>query len=166
MKRMNMLMVAVVGSLAAATPSQAQQPGWGMRDMPMGPGMMGMMRMMGDCPMMGMMMGADTSTFAEGRIAFLRAELAITDAQKAAWETYAAALKKNLQGMQAMHQTMVKVREAKTPVERLDAHIAAMDGRVASLKEVKPALAALYAALSDEQKKKADQILTGMGCMM
>ena len=27
-------------------------------------------------------------------------------------------------------------------------------------------LAALYAALSDEQKKKADQILTGMGCMM
>ena len=131
--------------------------------MPMGRGMMGMM---GDCPMMGMMMGADTSTFAEGRIAFLKAELAITDAQKAAWEAYAAALKKNLQGMQAMRQTMMKVMEAKTPTERLDAHIAAMDGRLASLKEVKPALAALYAALSDEQKKKADQILTGMGCMM
>jgi hypothetical protein len=41
-----------------------------------------------------------------------------------------------------------------------------MDGRLASLTEVKPALAALYAALSDDQKKKADQILTGMGCMM
>ena len=52
---------------------------------------------------------------------------------------------------------MVKVMEAKTPVERLDAHIAAMDGRLASLKEVKPALAALYGALSDEQKKKADR---------
>ena len=82
------------------------------------------------------------------------------------WEAYAAALKKNLQAMQAMRQTMMKVMEAKTPTERLDAHIAAMDGRLASLKEVKPALAALYAALSDEQKKKADQILTGMGCMM
>jgi hypothetical protein len=144
----------------------------GMREMPMGPGMMmgpgtmGMMRMMRDCPMMGMMMGTDTSTFAEGRIAFLKAELAITDAQKGVWDTYAAALKKNLQGMQAMRQTMGKVMEAKTPVERLDAHIAAMDGRLASLKEVKPALAALYGALSDEQKKKADQILTGMGCMM
>lgn len=166
MKRMNVLMVAVVALASAAMPSRAQQPGWGMRDMQVGPGMMGMMRMMGDCPMMGMMMGADTSAFAEGRIAFLKAELAITDAQKAAWETYAAALKKNLEGMQAMRQTMLKLMEAKTPVERLDAHIAAMDGRLASLKEVKPALAALYAELSDDQKKKADQILTGMGCMM
>lgn len=166
MKRAKVVMAAVVALASAATPLQAQQPGWGMRDTPMGPGTMGMMRMMGDCPMAGMMMGADSSTFAEGRIAFLKAELAITDAQKAAWESYASALKKNLQGMQSMRQTMEKVMEAKSPVERLDAHIAAMDGRIASLKEVKPALAALYAALSDEQKKKADHILTGMGCMM
>ena len=165
MKRTNLTMAALATAalLATMTPLSAQQPGMGMPDMPMGRGMMGMM---GDCPMMGMMMGADPSTFAEGRIAFLRAELTITDAQKAVWEPYAAALKKNLQGMQAMRQTMMKVMEAKTPVERLDAHIAAMDGRLASLKEVKPALAALYAALSAEQKKKADQILTGMGCMM
>lgn len=162
MKRTNLAMVALVaaGLLAAGTPLSAQQPGMGMRDMPMG------RRMMGDCPMTGMMMGADASTFAEGRIAFLKAELAIGDAQQVAWEAYAAALKKNLQGMQAMRQTMMNVTEAKTPVERLDAHVAGMDGRLASLKEVKPALAALYVALSEEQKKKADQILTGMGCMM
>ena len=165
MKQTNRIMAALatVGLLATAIPSSAQQPGMGMRDMPMGRGMMGMMS---DCPMMGMMMGGDASTFAEGRIAFLRAELAITDAQKSVWETYAAALQKNLQGMQAMRQTMMKVMEAKTPVERLDAHVTAMDSRLASLKEVKPALTALYAALSTEQKKKADQILTGMGCMM
>jgi hypothetical protein len=165
MKRTNLVMTALVagGLLAMGTPLRAQQPGMGMRDTLMGPGMM---RMMGDCPMMGMMMGADTSTFAEGRIAFLKAELAITDAQKAAWDTYAAALKKNLQGMQAMRESMAKVMEARTPVERLDAHIATMDGRLASLKEVKPALAALYGALTNDQKKKADQLLTGMGCMM
>jgi hypothetical protein len=160
-----LLFAPIVAAAVAfgAVHSLAQQPGMGMRDMPMGPGMMGMM---GDCPMMGTMMGADTSTFAEGRIAFLKAELAITDAQKGAWDAYASALAKNLQGMQAMRQTMAKVMEAKTSVERLDAHIAAMDARLASLKEVKPALAALYVALGDEQKKKADQILTGMGCMM
>lgn len=158
-----MAALATVGLLATAIPSSAQQPGMGMRDMPMGRGMMGMM---GDCPMMGMMMGGDTSTFAEGRIAFLRAELAITDAQKSVWDVYATALQKNLQGMQAMRQTMMKVMEAKTPVERLDAHVTAMDGRLTSLKEVKPELAALYTALSAEQKKKADQLLTGMGCMM
>jgi len=159
------------GATAQAAPPKQMQPGQGMGMM--GGDMMGKMMqgggmsgMMGDCPMMGMNMGADTSTFAEGRIAFLKAEIAITDAQKGVWDAYAAVLKKNLQGMQAMRQTMMKMIEAKTPVERLDAHIAAMDSRLASLKEIKPALAALHAALSDEQKKKADQILTGMGCMM
>jgi hypothetical protein len=139
-----------------------QMPGRGMMGDMMGPG--GMMDMIGrGCPMMA---GGDAPAFAEGRIAFLKAELAITDAQKAAWEPYAAAVKKNLQGMPAMRQAMMKVMEAKTPVERLDARIAAMDGHLASLKDAKPALAALYAALSADQKTKADQILTGMGCMM
>jgi len=61
---------------------------------------------------------------------------------------------------------MMIALEGKTAVERLDAHLAAMEGRHAALKEIKPSLATLYSALSDEQKKKADQVLTGMGCMM
>jgi LTXXQ motif family protein len=142
-------------------------PGGGM----MGPGggMMGprgMMGMMAGCAMMGMTGDGQTQTFAEGRIAFLKAELAITDAQKPVWDTYAEALKRNLQGMQGMRQTMQSMFEAKTPVERLDAHLAAMESRTATLKEIKPALASLYTALSPEQKKKADEVLTGMGCMM
>ena len=135
------------------------QPGDGKTDGMMQGGMMGMM---GNCPMM----GGGAAAHAEGRIAFLKAELAITDQQKNAWEAYAAAIKKNLEGMQSMRETMMKVMQAKSPVERLDAHIAAMDSRVTALKELKPALADLYAALSDEQKKKADELLTGMGCMM
>lgn len=132
------------------------QPGDGAMDMMQGGGMMG------NCPMM----SAGAAAHAEGRVAFLKAELAITDQQREAWEAYAAAIKKDLEGMQSMHETMMKVMQAKSPVERLDAHIAAMDARVASLKEIKPALATLYAALSDDQKKKADGLLTGMGCMM
>jgi LTXXQ motif family protein len=165
MKQTKSTMVALVaaGLLLPGVALNAQQPKMGKGDMQMGPGMMGMMR---DCPMMGTSMGAEMATHAEGRIAFLKAELGITDAQKTVWDAYAAALTKNLQDMQAMRVTMKKVMEAKSPVERLDAHLTAMDGRVASLKEVKPTLAALYAALSDDQKKKADQILTGMGCMM
>ena len=112
MKRTKSTMVALVaaGLLVIGTTLSAEQPKMGMGDMPMGRGMMSMMR---DCPMMGMTMGAETVTYAEGRIAFLRAELAITDAQKAVWDAYATALKKNLQGMQAMRQTMTKVMEAK-----------------------------------------------------
>jgi hypothetical protein len=122
--------------------------------------------MMGGCPMMGITTDGQALTFAEGRIAFLKTELGITEAQKTAWDAYADATKRNLHNMQSMWQSMTAAFEAKTPVERLDAHMAAMDGRLAALKEVKPALANLYATLSDNQKKKADEILTGIGCMM
>jgi hypothetical protein len=163
---------------ATATAGLAQQPdadqgppagmgmmGGGMMGHGRGEGMMGMMG--GGCPMMGMMgRNGDASTFAEGRIAFIKAELAITEAQKDVWEAYSAALRKNLESMQGMRKTMMGTMQAASPVERLDRHITAMEARLQSLKEVKPALADLYAALSDDQKKKADGLLTGMGCMM
>jgi hypothetical protein len=166
-----------MGLAAGAVSAVAQQrgPGWGTMGPGMGPGMMGrgwgmgpggmgMMGMMGGCPMWGT--EGQASTFIDGRLAFLKTELAITDAQKATWDAYADATKRNLQSMQGMWQTMQKVFEAKTPVERLDAHLAAMQSRVKALQDVKPALAKLYEALSAEQKKNADEILTGMGCMM
>lgn len=117
---------------------------------------------MAGCPMM----GDGMSTHAEGRVAFLRAELGITEAQKAVWDAYAAALKKNLASMQAGQQGMMSVMAAKTPVERLDAQVAQMESRATALKELKAPVAALYAALSSEQRAKASQLLTGMGCMM
>jgi hypothetical protein len=145
-----------------------QMPSGGMMGMGMMDQMPGrMMAMMGgNCPMLGMMGGTDASAFTEGRIAFLKAELGVTDAQKSAWEAYAAALKKNLEGMQGTRQAMMKVMQSKSPVERVDARISMMEGRLSTLKEIKPALATFYNALSDDQKKKADQLLIGMGCMM
>jgi predicted short-subunit dehydrogenase-like oxidoreductase (DUF2520 family) len=65
--------------------------------------------------------------------------------------------------MQTMRQTMQTAMSAKSPVERLDAQVSAIESRLAALKEVKPALSNLYTALSDEQKKKADRTV---GCMM
>jgi hypothetical protein len=164
---------------AMATASLAQQPdadqgpaaGMGM----MGGGMMGhgmgrsgMAGMMGGgCPMMGMMgRNGDASTFAEGRIAFIKAELAITEAQRDVWEAYATVLRKNLESMQQMRATMMEATPPASPVERLDLHISTMESRLQALKGVKPALAALYATLSEGQKKSAEGVLTGMGCMM
>lgn len=183
MPRRILIAVGIAGAIALATsaiaPPAGAQMGWRGGDGPgmmYGPGMMGpgygpgyrsgMMGMMGGCPMMGATSEGRAQTFAEGRIAFLKAELGITEAQKTAWDAYADAIKRNLQSMQGMWQTMKAVFEAKTPVERLDAHVGAMESRLTALKEVKPALASLYAALSDDQKKKADELLTGMGCMM
>jgi hypothetical protein len=135
----------------------------GMMNGMMGGGMMGggMMSMTGNCPMTG-----SDGMYTEGRLAFLKAELAITDGQKSVWDAYAAALKKSLRGMVSMQQIVMKVMQAKSPVERIDAQIAAMDGRTAALKTMKTAVQALYAALSADQKKKADELLAGMSCLM
>src|SRR5262245_38756859 len=82
-----------------ATPTPAQPtppPGQGMGgqqgmmgSMPM-TNMMGMMRMMGK-----MGPGMAIIDRVEGRIAFLRAELKITEAQASAWDAFAAALRTN-----------------------------------------------------------------------
>ena len=113
------------------------------------------------------MMGDSQEKFAAGRIAFLKAELSITAAQKNVFDKYAAALRDNLDQMHSMRQSMMgTMKSAKGPVDRLDAHLNMMKLRADSLKELKPALTALYEALNESQKKKADAILTGMGCMM
>jgi hypothetical protein len=41
-----------------------------------------------------------------------------------------------------------------------------MEGRTKALQDVKPTLVKLYEELTPEQKRKADEILTAMGCMM
>ena len=146
----------------SAAAAGAGDPPWHM--MQSGPvlGMMG-----GNCPTMGAVMyGEDVPSYSEGRLAFLKTELAITDAQKALWGDYANALRANFQSMHDMRRTMKTSMSDMTPVERLDTHLTAMRGRLKALEEVKPSLAALYAALSADQKKKADELLTQMGCMM
>lgn len=165
----------ILALAAGATTLQAQ----GTTDQnQMGPGMMGGRHMgrgsMGRGPMMGGrmmgsgcgMMGESGETFIKGRIAFLRAELGITDTQKPLFEKYATAISENLESMQAMHQTMMASVTESSPVDRLETHLTMMESRLSALKKTKPALDALYAALDDEQKKKADRLLTGMGCMM
>lgn len=166
MKRRAALTLALLSvGIGVGGISSHAQDAKGKGGMMMGQGMMG-----GDCPMMDRMsrkvrgmMGGDMQAMADQRIAALKTQLAITPEQQATWDTYAAALKKNVVGMQSVRDTMKTAMSTKTPVERLDAQAAAMETRLASLKEVKPALGALYAALSDEQKKKAGK---NMGCLM
>lgn len=124
------------------------------------------MMMMMACPMMAMTPSQQAVSFTDTRIASLTTELAIRDNQKAAWDTYTEAVKRELQGQQGVWQTMQKVMEAKTPMERLDAHAAAIESRLTALRKIKPALASLYVALSPEQKKKADEVLSGSGCVL
>ncbi len=143
------------GAPKAAEPAQPSPPAASPE---MKPGQMmggGMMSMMGGCQMM------DAKAL-DG----IKAKLSITSSQQPAWDAVAEALKKNAVSMQTMHQTMMKMMETKSPAGRLDAHIGAMESRIAAMKALKQALAGLDAVLNDEQKKTAEQMLTGTGCMM
>jgi hypothetical protein len=164
---------ALAVTAAALSPSFAQNAGEPRA-------MMGMMG--GGCPMVGMMghggwgeggqghgmmqrqpkMGA----MVDGRLAYLRGELDITDAQAAAWEGYASAVKARVELMKDMHESMFETMQKGTAAERMDARIVGMEAMLESMKAIKPATEALYAVLSDEQKKVADELIgTDCGAM-
>ena len=151
------LAAAPVASIAASHdhgPGQPPPPG-GM----MGHGMMdhGMMPLMG---MMGM------GNHVEGSLAFVRAELKITEAQSALWEKFADAYRATakpgeMRGPDAHEPAMPPMR-MDLPA-RLEMHQKMLSERLEKLNAIKGPLLALYAALSDEQKKSADML---MGMLM
>lgn len=119
----------------------------------MGMGDTGMMAMMGQ------MQGRGPAvTRVEGRIAFLKAELKITAAQEKTWGDYAEAMRANAKQLNALFSEMAKAPAAATPVERLDRQERALAARLEIVRRIKPALAALYAALSGDQKKTFDEL--------
>ena len=122
----------------------------------MGPGMMGPGAMMGG-GMPGMMQG---DRHIEGRLAFVKAELKITNAQEKAWTDFANALR---QASAKAHEAgamrpMSGAPGATTPpqlVEQYEKHLAA---RLEAVRIVKPTLEPLYTSLSDEQKQTFTQV--------
>ncbi len=132
--------------------------------------MMGMMHgMMHGGPGMGMGGGGGRMQpfeHIEGRVAFLKAELAITDAQMPQWNDYAAAMRA---GAASMKDAMAKIAQAGMPAagpERAEAMIQMMTARLETMKSRLSAGKALYAVLTDAQKKTADELMWGrMGRM-
>ena len=132
---------------------------------------------MDGCPMMGDMMGGKRGMkkghgmmmhsvpMMEGRLAYIKADLGITEAQMPAWNEYADTVRARHTKMEDMHAGMMKAKESGSALQRMDARIERLESMLDSLKALKPATDALYAVLTDEQKKKADQLLGG-GCGM
>ncbi|GHD43341.1 hypothetical protein GCM10017083_09350 [Thalassobaculum fulvum] len=163
----------------AATTDQPTPPaamgggmmGGGMMGGSMGPAMMQQMHGgAGGMPMMAMMRGGMGLPFehVEGRIAFLKAEIGITEAQQPAWDAFATALRANAETMRAMHQKMAERMQSgvKPWPDRIAGMAAMMSARGDALKTVEQAVRPLYDALSEDQRAKADALLSGpMGMM-
>lgn len=138
-----------------------------------GGGMIGMMG--GGCPMMEMMGGAmmgqgvmgarqaRIGAMADGRLAFLKSALNITESQTEAWNGYADAVKSRVAKMQDMHSAISATMQKGNAIERMDARLNGMKAMVEAMGALKPATEKLYNALTPEQKKIADDLI-GIGC--
>jgi hypothetical protein len=177
--------LVIVAVALLATPALAQpagqdehHPGGAMPSQampergPMGSGgmpMMGMMRMMmGEDGTGGMRMMAAMAGHVEGRLAFLKTEIKITDAQLPLWNIFAQAVRDNAKAMEdMMHGGMMGAGQPIKLPDKLAMREKMMTAHLEALRKLKTAVDPLYAALSDEQKKTADELVLGpMGMMM
>ena len=154
MKRIHAIVAGVVAglSLAVAAVTYAQ-PSGGMgpcsgHRMGMGPGH-------------GPMAGVDPATMIDSHLGDLKAQLKLTTAQEAAWQTFTTAAKQQATGMQAMHTQMQQ--STGTAPERMAQLTAAMQQRATGMATMTNALKDLYAALTPDQQTIADQHFGRMG---
>jgi hypothetical protein len=183
-----LLGLALAAGLAGA-PAFAQQPAGGdtqpARPPAGGPGMMpgrgmmqgpqagmmdrehwaAMMSMMHGGMMRGDMMGGQPFQHVEGRLAFLKTELKITSAQEAVWGKFADAVRQVAQTMKASYEQAGQATAATGAAAALDGYERRLTQRLEAVRSIKAAFTPLYAALSDDQKKVADELLIRMAVM-
>ncbi|PAY10616.1 hypothetical protein CK489_02580 [Bradyrhizobium sp. UFLA03-84] len=168
---------AAIFGTAVAQEQPAQQgtsPGWswGPRGM-MGYGFIGMM---GDGSMGPGMMGGSRSAEAmcaamgshiEGRLAYIKAELKVTNAQESLWNAYATAARDNAKALVARCTTMMGKRDSHLSLpDRLDQSEQLLSAQLDAMRVMNKTLKPLYDTLSDGQKKAADQLFwSPMGMM-
>ena len=130
----------------------------------MGAMMQGMMAQM---PMMQMMKamqgqdamgGLDLTERVEGRIAFLKAELAITDKQADTWNAFADALRAYSAALKSAHPAGMDTM-APDLLARLDKSEMQLSAELDGVRGLKAALTPLWAELTDEQRSTATELL-------
>lgn len=158
-----------------AMPRGAGQPGGmgmdmgapgakGGQDMMMGGDlsrMMAMMRMMhGGMTPMGAGPGAMRPLeHIEGQLAFFKTELKITDAQTPLWNAFAETIRGNATRLrQAMMQGM-EAKAVATAPEQMERRVTMLTAQLDAMRAVQVTAKPLYDALSDEQKKTADELM-------
>jgi hypothetical protein len=104
----------------------------------------------------------------EGQLAFFRAELRITDAQVPQWNAFADAVRAQGDRLrQVTQQAMGTTTGPGTLPQQVERRIALLSASLEATRALSAAATPLYAALSEEQRRTADELmaehLRGMG---
>jgi Cache 3/Cache 2 fusion domain/LTXXQ motif family protein len=106
---------------------------------------------------------SDLDAKVEGRLAYAKTLLGITDSEAAAWKAYEDVSRANVQSMRAAHQAMMDAEQSGSAIERMQAQTGMMQARLDARKALQPATEALYKALTPEQQERADAVLMLLG---
>ncbi|TCZ61039.1 Spy/CpxP family protein refolding chaperone [Roseicella aquatilis] len=142
-----MAMMQNMMRMGAAQPGMAPMQGAGPTATPgmsMGMGAMGGAQAMGS-----------SAARLEGRIAFLRTELHITDAQAAAWDAFAKSLRAGREHLDAARAALQEGETAVDPMARLEAFERHLRERAEAMHMTRMAFNTLYAQFDDAQKRVA-----------
>jgi len=93
----------------------------------------------------------------EAVIRDLHARLGITDKQEKLWVRVAQVMRENAKAMDALTRTRLEKVRTMNAVEDLKSYGEVADAQAAGLRKFIPVFEALYASMSDGQKREADQ---------
>lgn len=99
----------------------------------------------------------------EAHIKKLHAELTITPAQEDLWKNVAQVMRDNEKTMDELHKLRAEKTTSMTAVDDIKSYAAIAEAHADGLKKFVSAFEALYASMSDEQKKNADKIFSPRG---
>jgi hypothetical protein len=101
----------------------------------------------------------------DGQLGYIKAELKITEAQTAQWNVFADAFRadkeKQAQTCKTVQEQMRSMASAPLP-DSMKIMADRLSARLESIRAMYAAIGPLYASLSQEQKKKADEIMKGV----
>ena len=152
-----------MGGQGMPMPGMMQGMGQGQgQGMPMGGGDMGqMMQMMQR--MMAMRAGAGMMRHLDridAHLAYARAALHITDAQAPQWNAFAEAARAAAQGLrQALAPAVQAAGQPLSAPEQLERHAGLLSAQLEATRAMARAAKPLYDALSDEQKRTANELM-------
>jgi hypothetical protein len=109
--------------------------------------------------MRGGRMMADGFRHIEGRLAFLRAELNITDAQAPQWNAFADAVRAQTEHMRQAIANSGPVKGDESAPDLLERRLRLLTARTEALRTVLASVEPLYAVLTDQQKQAADALI-------
>jgi hypothetical protein len=102
----------------------------------------------------------------EGQLAFFRAELRITDSQVPQWNAFADAVRTQGDGLRQATQQALGTTTAPgtgtgpgTAPQQMERRIALLAAHHQAMRTVAAAATPLYAALSEEQRRTADELM-------